>query len=600
MHSVIGHEIRCANVGGHKTKESARLQSNKSVKSSAVLIGSDLSKIRHQIDTLPEGFREHLRLSYARNLAEKRQARQDAQCGLSSKFEKLLRSRWEEMGLDYRKFRIGGTESGLYELMYRIEPSPFMSKSQFQAIMRRLLKVDVIGSVGKLISKLFEAFDPNEGDQMDWRMFLCFLMRVLQPGLSSMEHMRISYALYACIGFLDVETVEKVKLEDIKDIVTAAIRLDMRDEIKTAIDAAWDWMCHHDPECIEFCKFDYLRNAETKKNVKLTKSMFKTLLTKSPFACYMSVGEPFGTKDLREWLSVLEKDYFHPNIVKVMAALRLEERNERETDLFLKKIDKRRMHVVYCSWVRMLELRAMLRKTLAALFVHKIEECTGKLFDIWKSKTMAMIAATHIQRAVRGFLGRHRSVLTATLHRRALAIQAGGRQLRVRLAYDATRAKRRWACMTMQRYWRGTRTRIMTYKRVQSELDTGRRMLQKRREEFMLERQTKAANAVAKIIRDYLRKCKAYKKFKRVQELDNISKAMDKGIIAAEKAKHIYRGDLTQWYINRKKEYDKTVMNDKQSRTQRDQIFAYKNRQSIALKAQKEKDKVLYYSIKYN
>lgn len=224
---------------------------NKSVQISDVLVNADRAKIRHQIDTLPEGFREHLRLSYARTQAEKRQHLQDSQCGLSSKFEKLLRTRWTEMGLDYEKFRIGGTESGLYELMYRIEPSPFMSKAQFIAIMRRLLKTEIIGPVGKLISKLFDCFDSNESDSIDWRMFLCFLVRVIEPALSCMEHMRISYALYACIGFLDIDTTERVKLEDIKDIITAAIRLDFRDDIKKEIDLAWEWMCQHDEEAIE-------------------------------------------------------------------------------------------------------------------------------------------------------------------------------------------------------------------------------------------------------------------------------------------------------------------------------------------------------------
>lgn len=296
--------------------------------------------------------------------------------------------------------------------------------------------------------------------------------------------------------------------------------------------------------------------------------------------------------DLREWLSVLEKDYFHPSIVAVMAALRLEERNERETDLFLRKIEKRRMNVAYCSWVRMLIMRAKLRKTLAALFVHRVEERTGRLFDVWKVTTMRIVASEHIQRVVRGFLGRRRSALTASLHRRALSIQAPARQLTVRIQYNAVRAKRTWAAVTIQRYFRGANARAMTYKRVQAELDTGRRMLQKARENFVLERQTKAATCVARRIRTFLRRMKAYKKFKKLEEIERVAKGMDKAVREAEKAKHVYRNDLTQWYINRKSEYDKTIMNDKQSRQQRDQIFRYRNRHSMAIKQQKEKDRL--------
>lgn len=296
--------------------------------------------------------------------------------------------------------------------------------------------------------------------------------------------------------------------------------------------------------------------------------------------------------DLREWLSVLEKDYFHPNIVSVLANLRLEERNERETDLFLKKIERRRKNISFRSWVRMLYLRAKIRRTLAALFVHRIEERCGTFFDHWKDKTLKIVAAEHMQRAVRGFMGRRRRLLTESLNRGAIAVQSAARQLKKRLEYNAVRAKRNWAAMTIQRYFRGVSARAMTYKRVQAELDTGRRLLQKRREQFVLERQTKAATCVARRIKKFLRRLKAYKKMKKLQELDKISQDMDENLRHAEKAKNVYRAELSQWYINRKNEYDKSVMSEKYSREHREKIFRYRNRANLALKQKREQDRL--------
>ena len=259
MHRVVSGELAVYNAPSLRKKESARIQSHKSAKVADMLVSADLVKIRHQIDTLPEGFREQMRLTYIKKCDMTRQALQDSQCNLMRKFEKLIRKRWAELGLDFSKFRIGGQEKGLFELMYRIEPQSSMSKYQFIAVMRRFLEMDFDGPASAFLMQLFASFDLNESDSIDWRMFLCFMLRVVQPGLPCVEHMRISFALYACTGFLDIDkTDERVTMEGVKDLLVAAARLDLRDDIKAAVDAGWEWLCENDAEAIQVRRYIYI------------------------------------------------------------------------------------------------------------------------------------------------------------------------------------------------------------------------------------------------------------------------------------------------------------------------------------------------------
>ena len=181
IHSVVGKELLVGNATEFRVRDSVRSRPNKSLKVAETMIGVDLARIRHQIDTMPDGLREQLRLSYAKKCDQNRQNLQDSQTIQMGKFEKFIQKRWEELGIDYTKFQIGGHEKGLFELMYRIEPSPLMSKSQFIAVMRRFLCMDFDGPIVSFLTQLFGSFDLNESDSIDWRMFLCFMLRVFQP-----------------------------------------------------------------------------------------------------------------------------------------------------------------------------------------------------------------------------------------------------------------------------------------------------------------------------------------------------------------------------------------------------------------------------------
>jgi Ca2+-binding EF-hand superfamily protein len=68
------------------------------------------------------------------------------------------------------------------ERFFRVEPARYMTKAQLTTALRRSFGDSVIKSDGA-IGKLFQSFDFNRTDEMDWRAFLYMLAILMQPYL---------------------------------------------------------------------------------------------------------------------------------------------------------------------------------------------------------------------------------------------------------------------------------------------------------------------------------------------------------------------------------------------------------------------------------
>lgn len=74
------------------------------------------------------------------------------------------------------------TQYFVLERFFRLEPGRYMTHAQLTTALRRSFGDSVIKSDGA-IGKLFESFDINRTDEMDWRAFLYMLAMLMQPYL---------------------------------------------------------------------------------------------------------------------------------------------------------------------------------------------------------------------------------------------------------------------------------------------------------------------------------------------------------------------------------------------------------------------------------
>lgn len=196
-------------------------------------------QLKKKLDLVPEPVREQLRQNYVRNLDVKNRNSQKQQFQALNFFQQMIRQRTEELGMDYRKFSIGGTDDGLFEKFFRIEPKKYISQSQFIQVMRIVFGSSFNSHSEKKLIHLYMAFDMSELEEMDWRAFLFLLVILMQVIKPSLEHMKLGYALFSSVGVLDYSCNEPLKLSQVKDMIQTPVILSNRPAVLQCVDDAW-------------------------------------------------------------------------------------------------------------------------------------------------------------------------------------------------------------------------------------------------------------------------------------------------------------------------------------------------------------------------
>lgn len=206
---------------------------------------------RLQLDVLPEELREHARMTMILDQDVRRRDLQEFQCEMIHKLEEIVVEQMEARGEARAGFRIGGHDRGTFERFFRVEPARFMSKPQFLTALRKSFGDGLLRNA-KAISKLFDSFDLNRVDELDWRSFLFLLTLIMQPFDDIATHLRWAFVIYSSCGTLDFDSIdERMPFGAIKDMICTPVLLCLRPDVQTALDDAWIMLCVDDQETIE-------------------------------------------------------------------------------------------------------------------------------------------------------------------------------------------------------------------------------------------------------------------------------------------------------------------------------------------------------------
>lgn len=138
--------------------------------------------LKNQVKSLPEELVEQARLNFLMNEDIKQRDLQNFQMSMIGKLELILRKQLTKDGIDFRTFRIGGYDRGVYERFFRIEPARYMSRAQFVTALYRCFGQE-LNKKEKSLYKLYDSFDPTMSGEMDWRSFLLLVILAMQPDL---------------------------------------------------------------------------------------------------------------------------------------------------------------------------------------------------------------------------------------------------------------------------------------------------------------------------------------------------------------------------------------------------------------------------------
>jgi len=535
----------------------------------------DMKLWRIHLDKFPEVMLETARQNRLIDQDVRARDLQEFQFYMVQKIEGALRESLKNLGHDINKFRIGGHDRGTYERFYRVEPGRYMTKPQFLTGMRRAFGDDLVKS-SKALSKLYDSFDPDHVDEMDWRAFLFLLTMFMQPHDSCFTHLRWAFAIYSSIGTLDFEDCpEKMTIGEIKDMIVTPTLLRFRTDIKALVESSWLELANMDKQA-EAITSAHGDNAIDKINI--TYPLFEKLFKKTRLSYLMGVSRTFGKADSRPWQYQIETQFYHKSLTEVMKKIRREIRNDNEADIFIASVRFRTIKFHFSCIVHYVQRRCKVRKMILLCSVRWRNENVASFFDKWRYAVLVSSIVKQMQRIVRGFNARRRGKLIARVNKRILKVQSGVRQIRKRIVFIEYNKKRVWAAKIIQKIVRGRQARRKVSSRIEAMYEVGVRMVGYKREAFYKERKEKAVWKIQMSLRRFMIRCKIVRRVDNRLRLEALAAKMDMEKEKARIAKELYKKEIVEWYVKRKEEYDLTVLVEGASSEGRKKIMAYRTR----------------------
>lgn len=586
---IVNRELKnVTDLSNRKLRDSSYIKS--SFRSSTKFADSsdliELSTFRRQLLSLSTPIRESARFSFLTNEDTRRRELQEFQCQYLVKFQKNLQKEVEESGFDIRNFKIGGYERGTYEKFFRVEPKVHITKAQFIIGLRRCFGSALLKSESS-ISKLFDSFDIDRRDEMDWRSFLFLLTILMQPQLTQEDQLTWGYSLYSSSGSLDLDCREKLTIETIKDLICTPVMLNLRGDLKFYIDQAWLELINMDDEASDIASVPRVDLDKTPLSFRL----FKRLCRDTSFSRFFKPGRCYGNQDARVWVSTLEKEQYHPILLSHLMSLRRVLRNEDACDSFIKLRERRIKESSLHNFVIFSKRRAVVRRMIVVSCLRIRNVKCSKIFDHWRAWCLQTASANHLQRVVRGFIARKRRNFIKTLKKRVVKMQSSARRLQSRNVYLALSMRQKWAAVTIQRIIRGHQNRCRVRKIVQAKYDLGRRSIEISRRRWMEERKWRAAIAIQMVVIKFLRRRRTMKKMKQKSKVEKVYRDMEIEEEKGRVAREVHRHQLLVWYAERKEEFEKDRFLESHTAEQRSRIIAYRNRKEEYARLQKFKER---------
>ena len=548
----------------------------------------DMKLWRTHLDKFPEVMLETARQNRLIEQDVRARDLQEFQFYMVQKIESDLRESLKNLGHDINKFRIGGNDRGTYERFYRVEPGRYMTKPQFLTGMRRAFGDDLVKS-HKALSKLYDSFDPDHVDEMDWRAFLFLLTMFMQPHDSCFTHLRWAFALYSSIGTLDFEDCpEKMTIGEIKDMIVVPTLMRFRKDIKHLVESSWLELSSKDKQAIDITM---AHGDNPIDKISINYPMFEKLFTQTQLSYLMGVSRTFGVRDSRPWQYRIETEFYHKSLADVMKKIRREIRNDNEADQFIASVRFRTIKFHFSCIVAYVARRRKVRKMILLCSVRWRNENVATFFDKWRYAVLVNSIVKQMQRIVRGFNARRRGKLIARINKRILKVQAGVRQIRKRIVFVEYNKKRVWAAKTIQKIVRGRQARRKVSSRITAMYETGVRLVEKKRAAYYEERKVRGAWKIQMALRRFVLRCRIIRRVENRLRLEALAAKMDMEKEKARIAKELYKRSIVEWFIKRKEEYDLSVMIEGATSEGRKKVMAFRNRQREIERLEREAKK---------
>jgi len=482
--------------------------------------------------------------------------------------------------------RLSGGDFAAYELFFRCEPRTHICRARFMIAMRKIFgfqtaELDRVsdGAVVKLLERVYDVFDDQKIDKLDWRTWLVMYALLSKYEVMTREHFVWGFSMYASHGSIDLETTQAVPFTAIRAMFHFYTDENMRGKLMEAVDIAFDEVVESSTE-LNIAVRQLMREGRVSQEVPIKLNHFKALLDTPSMAPMFEPGRPFGSRDSDTWTLAIEEDYMHPTLLLSVKTDRRKLRNHKKMMEFIETSELRCKRFNMESWARYVIRRKRCRYLMAECIVRYHVENVSMAMNAWTRFAIADIRAITIQRCIRGWLGRTEAHFLWFLHHCATVLQTRYRMVIAVRRYIQRQLKRKWAATEMQRHFRGNMHRRLAFYRLSDFIAHEREKLDKERWNWENRTLIKATIAVQRAWRKREARLAAEEaERKRKAEL-SVEQMMVEQEIEQQRQRKIYEENLEKWFDEQRAEAQKNQMYDDFSKAEKDKIVRYRRQEA--------------------
>jgi hypothetical protein len=399
--------------------------------------------------------------------------------------------------------------------------------------------------------------------------------------------------LYCSLGSLDLTCAEPLSLGTLKRLLCAPILLSYHSQLLAAFDLSYQNMLDSDPKALQYVARHRPKHPAAQQDpddAPLSFKLFQKLLQTSPLKEYLQTSKFYGKRDHRVWTTMLEDELYHPILIAYIRVQRRVRRNEDVCKYFIATRALRRKKAYFSLWTHFRSRRLFLRLLFIGCELRASLANYSLFFDHWRKVCIEHLHAVAIQRIIRGFIARRRRNFIRRLQRKVTLIQKTSRQAVRRKEVDRERLRRRWAATTIQRVYRGRLARKRVACIIEARFDSGMRMLEQRRKQWIEQRRWRAALGIQALVRRFLRRRRTMKKLALQEMQEEVTRQMKAHAKEVKKAMEVYKQQVSRWYIERKERYDRDVVTEQQTWEEKKKILFRRLQRAAEERERKRKE----------
>ena len=461
--------------------------------------------------------------------------------------------------------------SKLADSFHRLEQNGrYISRANFVRCTRQVaLGVGIgIGSdprLAKNIDDVFSAFDPRNRNQIDWRIMLFSIYIASKPLQSCRDVLWNAFRFYVgeAGDLLDCPPSGCVDggipLRDLRFVLLPLVRVESMPAVLNLFDNAWTNVASASA-------------APKDSDLLLTLRSFKQILDDSSIESLLEETIAVGNGSALNFnLCAFEHQYYP------LALLHYLQKSRRAMAIanFMRDLDEAQMKEVVFQWKLFCSRRRHARELVDTMTRRLWHKRATQGFNNLHRWAMCQVAATEIQRVLRGFLGRIDAGVLYVLTFNSVLLQSCARRYLERCRYVHLCQRRENGSIAIQRIARGNRDRRIAILALLARIEKERLELEMAKKNFEHHRQTRAAIVIQRLRRSYTSRQDTWKRLCREAKA---REELEEDRMRFRRERRIFEQQLKEFYDTKKREKEESEASKARSDRERIRIRTLQRR----------------------